>query len=210
MNNSQSVTYANLKSKVLDNFFSSDHSLPPSEMKIVSRNLKMKSYNKGDYILKKDKIETKLSYILNGIVHQYILEDTNEVTINLAIAGMTFNSFISYTFETPSDQIQRAMTNVNLVYIEKHQVEKLLNICPKFCYVTLKKFEEVHAKREVRAFILQQKSARRRIELFIESEPKAKEYFQMVPQKYIASYIGLSQEAFSRAKGQYLNTNFIS
>jgi len=189
--------------QTLNAYLNQECNLPNEEIELVLKSLQKRTFQKGEFILNQGQIETKLYYILTGSVHQYHLVDSLEVTTNIAIAGMSFQSDISYTSESPSIQIQKAISDVNLVYLEKKQVEQLINKCPKFCYVVYKKLEQVHLKREVRALILQQKSALKRYTMFLDNEPRAQQYMDEVAQKYIASYIGLSQEAFSRAKKEY-------
>jgi len=187
----------------LEMFLTQEHGISREEMRMISKHLRRKNYQKGDYILNQGSIETKLSYLLSGEVHQYNLVGSNEVTNNIAIEGMAFSSFISYANQTPSKQIQRAMSDVSLVYLEKRQIEQLVTTCPNFSYVVFKKLEQVHLRREIRAFILQQNGALRKFEMFMNNEPQAEHYARRIPQKYIASYIGLSQEAYSRAKSQF-------
>lgn len=188
---------------ILKSYLSSDHPMPKSELQFVSKYVKKRSYKKGDYILNYMDVEKKVAFLVDGIVHQYNLIDGDILTINIALPGTTFNSFISYVQETPSQQIQEVIKDVTMLYLEKRDLELCAKSCPNFCYILLNKHEQFHLRREKRTFILQHKSAVKRFELFMEDKDVSTQYWNYVPQRLIASYLGLTPESLSRAKRRH-------
>jgi len=190
-------------------FLCRDENIPDSELDKITKHLALKKYAKGEYILNQGETETFMSYIIEGKVHQYSIIDSKEVTERVSLSGSAFCSYISYTAQIPSNQIHQAFSNTLLVRISKQKIESLLRSCPHLCFTMLRKIENIHLQREIRAFILQHRSALKRYELFLEMEPMSYEYQLQVPQKYIASYIGLTPQAYSKAKKTFLRkSNF--
>ncbi len=185
-------------------FLCQSDQLIDSELKIIFRHLYLKKFNKGDYILKPGEVETAMSYIIKGKVHQYSIIDSKQVTERVSLAGSAFCSYVSYVQQVPSNQIQGALSDTTLVGIAKKQIEHLLRVCPQFCRIMLKKLESIHFQREIRAYILQHKSALDRYKLFMKMDPLSDVYQSQVSQKYIASYIGFTPQAFSKAKSSFL------
>lgn len=189
--------------EILIEFLNNIQSIPKIEEDSLSKIIKQAKYKRGEKILISNEIETRISFLIEGIVHQYYVVDGRMRTTNIVLPAMTFSSYISYSSGKPSEQIQEAIEDCSLLYAEKSDIDSLLKTCPIICLVYLKLFERVHLKREIRGSILHYKSGSERYKKFLEEEPNANEYIRLVPQKVIASYLGLSPEAYSRAKSKF-------
>ncbi|WP_062055230.1 Crp/Fnr family transcriptional regulator [Aquimarina longa] len=198
-----------LEEELLYSFFTQVYPITKEEFKPIAKVIKKKSYRRGDYILNIGQIETKTSFVIKGIVHQYVIIEDNSFTIDISLAGMSFNCFTSFIESTPSNQIQQAVTDVEIIYLEKKDSEKLLLDSKPFCYIYTKLYEQVHLEREKRSLLLQYKSAYERYKQFLATIVKSKQFLEEVPQKMIADYLSLTPETFSRVKRKYL-TNTIS
>jgi len=185
-------------------------SVSEKEKLLLLHHIEQREYKKGDYILKYNQIEDKVSFLLKGKTHQYKIDNGSVRTLNIAFPIMSFCSYISYIKEIPSEQIIQAIDDVSLLYIRKESIEKLTKESPILCYIAYKLLEKVHLEREIRADILQCNSAYSRFEKFVTLDKKASYYLKNVPQKLIASYIGLTPQSFSKAKKMYLSQNSIS
>ena len=161
-------------------------------------------YASGDHLLSIGGIENKIKFLEKGIVHQYRLTESGElITINIAIPGMFFNSFTSYSLSKPSLQQQTAIREVEIFSISKEIVDQLAKTNHAFCYYYMKQQEHIHLERELRSRILQSKSASKRFKQFIELDKKAKYYLNNVPNKVVARYLNLTAETFSRVKSKH-------
>jgi CRP/FNR family transcriptional regulator, anaerobic regulatory protein len=192
--------------EILFNFFNQVYPISQKEFDLVAQVTMKKSYKKGDYILNLNQIETKTSFVLSGTVHQYVIIEGDIFTIDITLPGMSFNCFTSFIDKTPSNQIQLAITDVQVLYIEKEDSEKLLIESFPFCYIYTKLYEQVHLEREKRSLILQHKNAFKRFELFLSTITKSQLFIKEVPQKLIANYLSLSPETYSRVKKEYYKT----
>ncbi|WP_229792649.1 Crp/Fnr family transcriptional regulator [Ulvibacter litoralis] len=166
--------------------------------------MKKKKIKQGEILLNIGQIETKTSLVLKGFIHQYLIIDGNLYTIDFSLAGMSFNNFTSYMENSPSNQIQEAITDSEILYFEKKDIDKFLLESHPFSYIYTRLFEQVHLEREKRSLILQHKNANKRYELFLNTISKSKVFLEQVPQKLIANYLGMTPETYSRVKKKYL------
>ncbi len=103
----------------LYHFFSSSATLETEVFNKMCSFLKKKQFLKGEPILRAGEIETKSSLVIKGIVHQYIFDNNVAITTNLTPQGLPFNSLKSYIEASPSIEIHEAITDVEIIYMEK-------------------------------------------------------------------------------------------
>lgn len=189
--------------EMLYSFFEQVYPLTKDDFENIIKYIKKKEFKKGHFILKMDQVENKTSFILKGIIHQFVIIEDETFTIDISLPGMSFNNFTSFVEETPSNQIQEVIADSEIIYLEKKDSEKLLIETPSFCYIYTKLYEQVHLEREKRSLILQHKSAEKRFELFLETIQKSNRFLNEISQKLIASYLNLTPETYSRVKKTY-------
>ena len=148
------------------------------EFKPIAEILKKKKYKKGEIILDIGQVETKTSLLIKGFVHQYVIIEGELFTIDFSLSGMGFNNFTSYIENSPSNQIQKAMTDVEILYFKKQDIEKLLLKSQPFCYIYTKLFEQVHLEREKRSLLSQHKDVSKKHELFLKTIGKSKVFIE--------------------------------
>lgn len=187
--------------------FSKVTSISSTDFEVLGKYLKKASFKKGDNILEIGQVETSISIVTKGVVHMHTYIDGELFTINISIPGMLYNSLNSYINSSPTLENQVAVSDVEILYLEKSDSEYLMQNNHAFCYVYAKLFEYQLSEREHRTLLLQYKSALKRFELFMSSSTNAKLYLQEVPQKLVAQYLGLAPETFCRAKSQYFKQN---
>lgn len=189
---------------ILYSFLNTVYPLTELEFKPIAEILKKKKYKKGEIILNIGQVETKTSLLIKGFIHQYVIIEGELFTIDFSLAGMSFNNFTSYMENSPSNQIQEAITDSEILYFEKEDIEKLLLQSHPFSYIYTKLFEQVHLEREKRSLLLQHKDASKKYELFLDTIIKSKIFLEQVPQKLIANYLGITPETYSRVKKKHL------
>lgn len=188
------------------NLFSQITSVTKSDIEDVLPYLKKARFKKNEKILDVGQVETRLNFVIHGIVHMFTYVDGEVFTINISLPGMLFNSLDSYLYKKPTTDIQEVVSDVEVLFLEKKDAEQLMLSNNTFCYVYAKLFEQVLSEREQRTLMLQYKDAFKRFEHFI-NLANAKLYLQGVPQKLVAQYLGLAPETFCRVKSHYLKTN---
>nr|WP_321451633.1 cyclic nucleotide-binding domain-containing protein [uncultured Carboxylicivirga sp.] len=177
-------------------------SSPVSEelFQLLSKAFKKKVYKKGESILKEGEIETRSKLVLKGVVHQYIYEDDEPVTINITPKGLAFNCIKSYVEGSPSIEIHEAITDVELFYIEKADLEEMAETSQELSFLLYKVYETILADRENRTLMLQYRNPSKRYQLFYEIVERAQWIIEDTPDKYIASYLNMTPQQYSKEK----------
>lgn len=170
----------------------------------ILKYLKKRSYRKGDYILKVGEVETNANIVVKGVVHQYIYDEDELKTINITPKGLSFNSLKSYISEQPSLEIQEAITDVELIYLTKKDIEMLAQKNYQFSYLMFKVYERILLDRENRMFLLQNRNPSKRFRLFYENVERANLILKDTPDKYIASYLNMNPQQYSHEKKKML------
>ncbi|MDO6820097.1 Crp/Fnr family transcriptional regulator [Zobellia sp. 1_MG-2023] len=193
-----------VEENILFDFFNQVYPLTEKDFEPLAKVIRKKKIKKGEFLLDIGQVETKTSLVLKGFIHQYTIIEDNLFTIDFSLAGMSFNNFTSYMENSPSDQVQEALTDSEIIYFEKEDIDKLLLQSHPFSIIYTKLFEQVHLEREKRSLILQHKNAYKKYELFLNTISKSKRFLEEVPQKLIANYLGMTAETYSRVKKTYL------
>lgn len=164
-------------------------------------------FNKGECILKEGDVELYSNIVIKGVVHQYVIDVDKEVTTNLTPKGLGFNSLSSYINKTPSVEIQEALTDVELISINKDLIIELLNNYNEIGVLLYRIHEDILLDRENRMHLLQYRNAEKRFKLFYENVKRSKLILEVTPDKYIASYLKMNPQQYSKAKNSFLKIN---
>lgn len=190
--------------QILYNFFNSSFPISKKVFEEISIYFNKKIYKKGDTILKSGDVETKSNIVVKGVVHQYIYDGDEIVTINITPKGLGFNSLKSYIDATPSVEIQEAITDVEIFYIQKQDFEMLSQKNHEFSYLMFKVYEKILLDRENRMLLLQYRNPSKRYALFLEIVERAKWILEDTQDKYIASYLNMTSQQYSKEKKKAL------
>lgn len=190
--------------EILYTLFSKIYPLSKEEFEVIMKSFKTERYKKGDEILSYGQIERRTSLVISGMVHQTVMIDGEVFTNDISLSGMYYNNLTSYLAENPSIEVQTALTDVEVLYLEKDAAEKLRYENHAFCYIYSKSWEITHSEREKRSYMLQNKNAYNRFDIFMKTNENAKRYLEEVPQRIIAEYLSLTPETLSRVKKEFL------
>jgi len=164
--------------------------------------MKKKYYEKGESILKAGEIATRSNIVLKGVVHQFVYDNDIPITTNITPKGLVFNSLKSYIDGSPSLEIQEALTEVELLYIEKCDMERLAKESHEMSYLLYKVHEHILLDRENRTFLLQYRNPSKRYTLFHDIIIRSNWLLEDTPDKYIASYLNMTPQQYSKEKSK--------
>ncbi len=153
--------------------------------------LKRMVLQKGDIIQRKGEYDTKVYIVKRGLLRSYSIDEKGREHIFMfAPEGWTIAD--SCQPETPSDLYIDAIEDSIVVALEK-DLERDAPYLEKF----IRRLNVL----QKRVIMLMSFSARKRYEHFMENYPYL---IQRVPQKMIASYLGMTPEALSKIKNNKL------
>ena len=133
-------------------------------------------------------------------MHQYIFDDDVAITTNLTPLGLPFNSLKSYIEASPSLEIHEAITDVEIIYLEKKDMELLAQEYYQVSYLLYKIHENILLDRENRMLLLQYRNPQKRFRLFHETVIRSNYILEGTPDKYIASYLNMTPQQYSKEK----------
>ena len=168
------------------------------EWERIEKPWKIKTLGVGEMVTRAGQMENYLYYILSGIHRMYFLSDKGEeVILGFAYDGNFSGAFDALIRREPAKVSLEALTPCRMLAISGEALHELFNE-----FKTLERWgrlfiTDILSGRTVREIELATLSAEQRYLNFIKRQPKI---LQQVPQKYLASYLGMTPETFSRMR----------
>ncbi len=156
-----------------------------------------REFRKKEIILDSGETENYLNLVLKGVVRKYIKAGKKDVTLQLATEGHVVNSEISFLTRRPTIVILEALEPVMLCSLSHKNMEAALDRHPlgeRFGRLII---SGMYIKKDEKRYTQLSKSTRELFLGYVENHP---DMLQRVPQKYLASYLNIKPETFSRLK----------
>jgi CRP-like cAMP-binding protein len=170
--------------------------LPEMEMENVLNKFVSKKYKRNDFILLKGNICKDLIFVESGCLRLYYIQDDIEISVWFAFKHSSAIEIYSFISETPTNYYLQAIEDTEILYLPKVELNQLYIIYPKMQEMMRKFWEDVILNLLNRFTALQRDSAEKRYLDLLEKP----DYLQSIPQKYLASFIGVTPTSLSRIK----------
>jgi len=171
--------------------------LTEEEFQTLASKLHLVSFDKKTKLVDIGEVATTFYFVLKGISRRYFYRGKQEVITHLIKEGGMMGSVISFITGEPSRYVVETIEPVTAYSLSKKDLDQL--------YSTDKKWEKF-GRKIMTAFFLQLESqildnirysTKERFINFMKHNP---ELVRRVPQKYLASYLEIQPETFSRLK----------
>lgn len=189
-----------LSKKYLEYLYRYFHRFMPmtdSEILELLRYCEFRRFDKKETIVQEGEIENYLSMVMEGLVMKSVMVKKNEAILQLATEGHVVSSELSFLTRTPSQVIIKALEPSMLISISYERMQDALENYPPGEMLGRMILERMYIIKDERKFTWQAKDMRQRFLDYIEHHPHM---LQRVPQKYLASYLNIKPETFSRLK----------
>lgn len=187
----------------LKKFITSYVALSDNEVDAIVTRFKSKAVKKNDFLLKQGETCKDLVFVQKGCLRLYYLKDDIEVSVWFAFQQSSAIEIYSFISENPSTYFLQAIEDSEVHYLPKTELIKLYQEQPKMQEMMRNFWEDVILNLINRFTALQKDSAEKRY-LDLLNKP---DYLETVPQKYLASFIGVTPTSLSRIRKQILKTH---
>jgi CRP-like cAMP-binding protein len=158
---------------------------------------KVRRFGKKEVVTKAGEVENHINFIVRGLVRKYYKKGHHEINTQISMEGHLILSQESFHGRTPSDYTIETIESSTLVsisyedlervYQHSHKMEHLGRLIVTFAMIIKDNWQMQMVKMTPR-------------ERFLNFVTKNPELMQRVPQKYLASYLNIKPETFSRFK----------
>ena len=187
----------------LKKFISIYADLPEIELEAIAGKFKKKSIKKNEYLLRQGEICNDLAFVQNGCLRLYYITDDIEVSVWFSFKHSSAIEIYSFISQSPSNYFLQAIEDSEILYLPKPVLNELYNVYPKMQEMMRKFWEDVVINLIDRFTALQRDSAEKRYRDLL----KKPTYLQKIPQKYLASFIGVTPTSLSRIRKQISKTH---
>jgi CRP-like cAMP-binding protein len=176
--------------------------LSPEEWNMLGHLLEVRTCDKKVKLVEEGETESHLHFVVKGLARKYFYKDKEEIITQLAKEGELISSSVSFLAGTPSDYIVETIEPTTFISLSRENIEELYQSNNRWQKLGRLVITELFLEKE--RWELERISYTTR-ERFVRFVSNNHELFQRVPQKYLASYLHIKPETFSRLK-HLLNT----
>jgi CRP-like cAMP-binding protein len=159
--------------------------------------LKVRRFSKKDHLIKAGEIENYFNFIIKGLVRKYYKKQHQEINTQISTEGQIIMSQQSFLGRQPSEYFIEAIEPSVIVSIRFDHLEELYNKSKKMERLGRLVVTFMMAVSDSWQMQMIKMTPRERFLNFVMKNP---ELMQRVPQKYLASYLNIKPETFSRFK----------
>ena len=180
----------------LKTFINKYISLPPDALDEIAGKFNSRAIKKNDYLLREGETCRDLVFVQKGCLRLYYIKDDIEVSVWFAFAQSSAIEIYSFISENPSGYFLQAIEDSEILYLPKAALIKLYRHHPEMQEMMRNFWEDVILNLINRFTSLQKDSAEKRYKDLL-NKPG---YLQTIPQKYLASFIGVTPTSLSRIR----------
>jgi CRP-like cAMP-binding protein len=172
-------------------------SITIDELKMLLTYCEIRQVEKRTILVKEGEVDNYLNMVVKGLVMKYVRVKKNDMILQLATEGHVIHSEISFLTRTPSLVFVETLEPTIMVSLTYDKMEEALDKFPQGERLGRLILTGMYVKKEESRYYRLLRSARERFLDYINAHPHM---LQRVPQKYLASYLNIKPETFSRMK----------
>jgi CRP-like cAMP-binding protein len=169
----------------------------PQQAEIMIGLSEMRYFDKKSILLNEGEVEGFLNMVVSGLVRKFVRKGKREVTLQLATEGHIIHSEISFLKQIPSPVILETLEPSTLICLSYNNYQKALKELPGADKMGRLLLTAMFVKKDERHYRQLSQTTRERFLDYMKNHPHM---LQRVPQKYLASYLNIKPETFSRLK----------
>ncbi len=150
-----------------------------------------------DFLIQAGQVEHNLYFVVSGVLRIYYPSQDEEICVGFGYANNMVCSFPSFVANQPSEYCLQALKKCELLAISRADFSAFMEQNAGFARFWRTELERVLVGRIEREIDLLLPEPERRLARLLKRSPHI---FQLVPKKYIASYLRMTPETLSRLR----------
>ena len=167
------------------------------DLKMLLSYCEIRQVDKRTILVKEGDVDNYLNMVVKGLIMKYVRVKKNDMILQLATEGHVIHSEISFLTRTPSLVFVETLEPTIMISLTYDKMEEALDKFPQGERLGRLILTGMYVKKEESRYYRLLKSARERFLDYVNAHPHM---LQRVPQKYLASYLNIKPETFSRMK----------
>lgn len=159
--------------------------------------IEIREFEKRVQVIREGEVERYLNFIAWGLARKYLPVRNKEITIQLASEGHMIHSELSFHYRVPSRAVVETIEPTVFFSISYDSLEQLYEQFAGMERMGRLMITDLFIRSDNRYFNQLRKSTRERFLEYMRNHPQM---VQRVPQKYLASFLNIKPETFSRLK----------
>jgi len=152
---------------------------------------------RNDFLIKKDQTESSLFFVLNGSMRIYFPHQDDEICVGFAHDNNLICSYPSFILNKPSEYYIQALAKTEMMAINRSDFYSLFDAYRSIERAWRMLEEEALIGKIEREVEMLTFTPEERYHRLIKRSPHI---FQIIPRKYIASYLRMTPETLSRIR----------
>jgi CRP-like cAMP-binding protein len=173
------------------------HAMSELEWTAFAGKLQLKTFKKGEYLIREGQVENAIYFINKGSTRNYFLKDGKEFTVDFQFQGDFVTAYYSFITREPSSIFIEwleeaevvAVSHQSLVqfYKEYHSGEKIGRLMAEFQYV-----KRLRKEMDLLSYTAEER--------YVQLMKKNPQLVQQISVKHLSSYLGIQPESLSRIR----------
>ena len=176
-------------------YFKLFHDIDPAEYKRLVEKLKSRTFAKGTFVTVEGQVQKELYFVKSGVQMSYFDTDTKTHVVAFTYPPNLCAIPESFQFQTPSKYFLTCLSDSEMEYIRYDELMELFDESQQLERLFRRMTEFVLAGMINRHIELHSLTIEERYRTFCQRSPHL---LQLVPHKYIASYLGIDPTNFSK------------
>ncbi len=182
---------------IVQTYLSNYVSLNDEEFNFLASLFEVRHFEKKQKLVEEGEVEKYLNFILKGLARKYFIRKNEEMVMQFSRENEIICCYDSFMSGEPSNFSVEALEDMSVVSITNENVEKLYDFSPKMERLGRLIATQEYLKKESFEYNRVRLTSQERFINFIRNNGYL---LQRVPQKYLASYLNMKPETFSRLK----------
>jgi CRP-like cAMP-binding protein len=181
----------------INGFFEKFLPLSGIELAELVKYCRIRQFPRKTILIEEGEIDNYLNLVVKGLVMKYIRMTRGEMILQLATEGHVISAEISFLTRHPSDVVVETLEPTTMVSISYDNMMDALDNFTRGEELGRRILEDMYVKKDEKKYLWLSMGVRERFIHYLKNHPHM---LQRVPQKYLASYLNIKPETFSRLK----------